>query len=43
MLLELHVTDSGDDGQHFSPLSAAFFGLLFEVEALVCQLIPVAC
>ena len=37
MLLELHVADSGDDGQHFSPLSAAFFGLL------VCQLIPVAC
>ena len=27
----------------FSPLSAAFFGLLFGVEALVCQLTPVAC
>ena len=25
VLLEIHVTGSGDDGQHFSPLSAAFF------------------
>ena len=34
VLLALHVTDSGDDG--------AFFGILFGVEALFCQLIPVA-
>ena len=33
VLLELHVADTSDDGQHFSPLSAAFFGLLFGVEA----------
>ena len=32
-LHELHVADTRDDGQHFSPLSAAFFGLLFGVEA----------
>ena len=31
-----------DDGL-FSLLSAALFGLLFGVEALVFQLIPVAC
>ena len=30
---ELHVAETSDDGQHFSPLSAAFFGLLFGVEA----------
>ena len=43
VFLELHVTELLDDGRVFSPLSAAFFGLLFGVEALVCQLIPVAC
>ena len=31
-----------DDGQGFSLLSAAFVGFLFGVEALVCQLVPVA-
>ena len=38
---ELHVAETSDDGQHFSPLRAAFFGLLFGVEARVsgCQLI----
>ena len=40
---EFHVVELRDDGQGFSLLSAAFFGLLFGVEALVCQLIPVAC
>ena len=40
---ELHLAELCDDGLVFSPLSAAFFGLLFGVEALVFQLIPVAC
>ena len=31
---ELHVAEKSDDGQHFLPLSAAFFGLLFGFEAL---------
>ena len=35
---EFHVVELRDDGQGFSLLSAAFFGLLFGVEALVCQL-----
>ena len=30
-----------DDEQGFLLLTAAFFGLLFGVKALVCQLIPV--
>ena len=29
-----HVVELRDDGRVFSPLSAAFFGLLFGVEAL---------
>jgi len=40
---EFHVVESRDDGQGFSLLSAAFFGLLFRAEALVCQLTSVAC
>ena len=40
MLLELHVADS-DDGQLFSPLSAAFFGLLFGVEARRYGVMPI--
>ena len=31
--LEVLLADTSDDGQHFSLLSAAFFGLLFGVEA----------
>ena len=37
---------TSDDGQHFAPLSAAFFGLLFGVEAVVtgsCQFISTPC
>ena len=34
VFLELHVTELLDDGRVFSPLSAAFFGLFFGVEAL---------
>ena len=30
---ELHVADTSDDGENFSPLSAAFFGLLLGIEA----------
>ena len=43
---EFHVAEMRDDGQGSSLLSAAFFGLLFGVEALcfrVWQSIPVAC
>ena len=40
---EFHVVELRDDGRNFSLLGATFFGLLFGVEALVCQLIPVAC
>ena len=42
-LYEFHLVELRDDGQGFSLLSAAFFDLLFGVEALVCQFIPVAC
>ena len=41
VLLELHAADTSDDGQHFSPLSAAFFGLLFGVEALRYRVMPI--
>ena len=43
IFLELHVADTCDDGQHFSPLSAAFFGLLFGVEQGSCRFISTSC
>ena len=38
---ELHVAETSDSGQHFSSLSAAFFGLLFGVEALRYRVMPI--
>ena len=38
---ELHVAETCDDGQDFSPLSAAFFGLLFGVEARRYRVMPI--
>ena len=37
---EFHVAELRDDGQVFSPPSAAFFGLLFGVEALCYRVMP---
>ena len=38
---ELHLAELRDDGRAFSPLSAAFFGLLFEVEAHWYGVMPI--
>ena len=39
--LEVHVADTSDDGQHLSPPGAAFFGLLFGVEARRYGVMPI--
>ena len=41
ILLELHVADTSDDVQYFSPLGAAFFGLFFGVEARCYRVMPI--